>query len=242
MINDMSDFFEGLEQSEAFGFIMDQNGEFIPAGHPEYCLYDSGPYPYVKFADELRFLNDYCYAVSRLIYEKRTDSKESVEEQRRKPDNFNDFCVDITFAEIMIGLEDEDYKWEWLSNIVGAHLVILLYSFLEKTLKCIYQCLEDEKLASTKFKIKRPVMNFWLYKILGTDEESFRKSEPEIFTVLSAARKMRNNFAHDNLEGQAEHDSNNCKEKLDFRLIDLIDAISSVMYKVENASDFGNID
>lgn len=227
-------FFEGLKQSEAFGFTMNQSGEFIPIDNPNYCFYDGSTYPFVEFADELKSLNDYCYAVSQLIHKKRTQSGEAVEKQRRKSGKFEDFGAGFTSAEIMMGLEDEDFKWGWLSDITGAHLVILLYSFLEKTLKYICKCYLDEKLKDPDYKKKRPAVNYYLYNILGTDEESFQKSEPEIYRILNEARKMRNNFAHDNLEGEDSDDGNHRNAEPDFKLIDLINTVSSVLYQVEH--------
>lgn len=122
-------------------------------------------------------------------------------------------------------------------DITSAHLVILWYAYLEKTLKYIYKWYMDEKLISSQYKIKKPAVNFWLYNILNMDDDSFRNSEPELYRVLNAARRMRNNFAHDNLEGadleNGDYIYGSRKYEPDFQLTDLIHTISVILYKAE---------
>lgn len=54
----MDYFFEGLEHSSAFGFLLDEQGKFVPVKETCYQLYESDYYPFAEFADELRALND----------------------------------------------------------------------------------------------------------------------------------------------------------------------------------------
>lgn len=69
------------------------------------------------------------------------------------------------------------------------------------------------------------------------DEEAFREKYGEIFDILDKCRKIRNHFAHDNLEGTDTSDEDyvyrDRRQQESFRLIDFITAISIILYEVE---------
>lgn len=50
----MDYFFEGLEHSSAFGFLLDEQGKFVPVKETCYQLYESDYYPLQNLADELQ--------------------------------------------------------------------------------------------------------------------------------------------------------------------------------------------
>lgn len=234
----MNDFFNNLEHSDSLAFSINSIGKVVSVKEIEYLLYDSSVYPLVEFSEELKALNDYCYTVVQSIKNELSEVKEERGKYWQNPYDDSD-CLgnEATLFEIMMGLENRQYRWEWLLDITSAHLVILWYAYLEKTLKYIYKWYMDEKLISSQYKIKKPAVNFWLYNILNMDDDSFRNSEPELYRVLNAARRMRNNFAHDNLEGadleNGDYIYGSRKYEPDFQLTDLIHAISVILYKAE---------
>ena len=66
----MDYFFEGLEHSSAFGFLLDEQGKFVPVKETCYQLYESDYYPFEEFVDELRALNDNQKAIDMRRYGK----------------------------------------------------------------------------------------------------------------------------------------------------------------------------
>ena len=162
----MNDFFNNLEHSDSLAFSINSKGKAVPVKEIEYLLYDSSVYPLVEFSEELKNLNDYCYTVVRSI----KNELSGIKEDRGKywQNSYDDSeCLgnEATSFEIMMGLENRQDRWEWLLDITAAHLVILWYAYLEKTLKYIYKWYMDEKLISSQYKIKKPAVNYWLYNI-----------------------------------------------------------------------------
>lgn len=45
-----------------------------------------------------------------------------------------------------------------------------------------------------------------MYNIFEMDEEKFQEKYGEVYDILDECRKIRNHFAHDNLEGVEESD------------------------------------
>ena len=73
-----------------------------------------------------------------------------------------------------MSLEARQSQWKWITDVAAGHLVILLYSFLEKTLKYIYRWFIERKIITLKYNKKNPKIYFWLYNIFEMDEEAFR--------------------------------------------------------------------
>lgn len=136
-----------------------------------------------------------------------------------------------------MSLEARQSQWKWITDVAAGHLVILLYSFLEKTLKYIYRWFIERKIITLKYNKKNPKIYFWLYNIFEMDEEAFREKYSEIYDILDECRKVRNHFAHDNLEGVGESDEDYVYEERElqksFRLVDFITVISSILYEIE---------
>ena len=64
--------------------------------------------------------------------------------------------------EWMISAELETGKWKWLSDITIPYAVILLYAFLEKTMKYVFHIFEEENRFSERPRIKRPYLYSWI--------------------------------------------------------------------------------
>ena len=150
----MDYFFEGLEHSSAFGFLLDEQGKFVPVKETCYQLYESDYYPFAEFADELRALNDYCFLIAQAVNQEKERTNQQLIQTRVKPETEFPWLAPFTKTELLIGLEGESDQWEWAASISRAHLVILLYSFLEKTLKYLSEWFQEESILTQK-KVKR---------------------------------------------------------------------------------------
>lgn len=232
----MNDFLDGLMHSNAFGFIIDESEVSVPIGEPQYNLFTSDYFPFVVLSSELWALNDYCYA----ILMASTGELKSINEQIRVAnDKHNMLEQDNMFTryELIDGLEEEKAQWQWITDITAAHLVILLYSFLEKSLKYIYEWFVQDSIIYPQYTIRTPKIYYWIYNVLGLDERTFRMEYKETYLIIEGCRKIRNNFAHDNLEG-VEREGNDYvydERKLDvsFKFIDFIDTISKLLWEIE---------
>lgn len=131
----MDGFFCGLEHSSAFGFLLDEQERFVPMKETCYHLYESDCYPFIIFADELRAINDYCFLIAQAVSQEKERANQALTQTRAKPEKEFPWLAPFTKNELLIGLEGENDQWEWAASISRAHLVILLYSFLEKSLK-----------------------------------------------------------------------------------------------------------
>lgn len=233
----MKSFFENLEDSSAFGFCFDNAGKPVQVKKTDYILYEGDIFPLILFSDELRALNDYCYKIVIATGEELTNIKARMDYYRKEERKDSFKYSGFTVYEMQMGLEMEQNQWEWVADVSAGHLVILLYSFLEKTLKYIYKWFIEEKLIMPKYTKKKPKVFFWLYNILEMNEETFQERYSEVYRILDQCRKIRNQFAHDNLEGAEESDEDYIYErrelKMDFRLVDFITIISIILYEIE---------
>ena len=82
----MDYFFEGLEHSSAFGFLLDEQGKFVPVKETCYQLYESDYYPFAEFADELRALNDYCFLIAQAVNQEKERANQELIQTRAKPE------------------------------------------------------------------------------------------------------------------------------------------------------------
>lgn len=227
----MDKFWDGLKHSSAFLFHFDEDGECVQLEETDYILYEGNEFPFIIFGDELHSLNDYCYGIVEQV-------EKEVERWSERKNEISKNVYDSENYELLMGIESENYKWEWISDITSSHLVILLYSFLEKTMKYLYKMFIEEGRITFECGVKRPRLYMWLYNIFGKKEEEFKAAYSDIFEILEQCRMIRNNFAHDNLEGvERESDQDYAYEtrKLapSFRLIDFISVITLVLYEVE---------
>jgi len=234
----MKNFFEGLEHSKSFSFMINDNGNMVPKKDVQYTLFEGEYFPFVLFAEELHAINDYCYTVINSIESECGKANEEVIKQR-KEQRSDDVFFRFTSYEMLMGLEEDLYTWRWIYDITAAHLVVLLYAYLEKTLKYIYKWYVEEKIIKPSSNNKKtPKMFKLIYNILETNKRDFIQTAPEIYNILENARKMRNNFAHDNLEGKNLdfHEDYIYAERSfmpTFKLTNLFDAITLILFNVE---------
>lgn len=232
----MNSFFENLEDSSAFSFYFDSTGKPVQVKNTDYILFQSEMFPMLLFEDELRALNDYCYKIVTAVTEELNEIQERFDYYSKDNLSFSGH-MEFTPYEMQMSLQDQQSQWEWITDVTTGHLAILLYSFLEKTLKYIYKWFIEEKIITTQYKKKRPKVYFWLYNILEIDEEIFQERYREVHNALEEFRKIRNNFAHDNLEGVERESEDYIYEKRmlksSVRLIDFITSISIILYEIE---------
>lgn len=233
----MNPFFENLEDSSAFSFYFNEDGKAVQVKDTQYILYEGDIFPMTVFADELRALNDYCYTIVTASEKQLEEIKKSFQHYiKEEPEP--SFCyTEFMPYEKQMALEMEENQWQWISDVTAGHLVILLYSFLEKTLKYIFRWFMEDEVITLKYPVKRPKVYSWLYNILEMNEEMFQEKYKEVYDVLEKCRKIRNHFAHDNLEGVEEPEIDYIYErrqlKESFRLVDFITVISIILYEVE---------
>lgn len=233
----MNSFFDNLEDSSAFFFYFDDVGKPVQVKNTDYILYEGDIFPMVMFGNELRALNDYCYKIVTATGEELTNIKERLVYYSKEEQRFSFDCMEFTPYEMKMLLAIEQSQWEWIADVTAGHLVILLYSFLEKTLKYVYKWFAEEKLITFRYMKKVPKVYFWLYHILEVDEKTFQEQYRDVYSILDKCRKIRNHFAHDNLEGVEEPDKDSVYERKElqesFRLVDFITIISIIFYEIE---------
>lgn len=234
----MNNFFDGLECSSAFGYTFDDDGNFIPI-HVNYSLWDARYFPFVVLGDELTSLNDYCYMIKNSIQSEFEIVTNDVDAHKRSPKGFDHKYWSFTSHEVLLGLEEEVYKWQWLNDITAAHLIILLYAYLEKTMKYICRLFLAEGIIKTKWKSKGSKLSNYISFIMYVDIENRMLNVQNKLNLINEARKIRNNFAHDNLEGSdldedADYIYDNRAFAPPFKLIELIDAIANILSTVED--------
>ena len=105
---------------------------------------------------------------------------------------------------------------------------MLLYAFLERTLREVYQWFCEEKWLCQKQPVKNPKVYSWLYQLLDMDADTFCQQYPQMFQRLEQCRRIRNNFAHQSLEGGSGQIWDN------LRLIDLFNLLSEILYLLED--------
>lgn len=202
----MNPFFENLEDSSAFSFYFDEEGKPVQVKDTDYIIYKGDIFPMIVFADELWTLNDYCYKIVTTTEKELENIKERLDYYIKEEQEPSIRYIEFTPYEMQMSLEAQQSQWKWIADVTAGHLVILLYSFLEKTLKYIYKWFTEEKIITLKYNKKKPKIYFWLYNILEMDEEKFQEKYGEVYDILDECRKIRNHFAHDNLEGVEESD------------------------------------
>lgn len=118
-------------------------------------------------------------------------------------------------------------------EVGGAYLVLMLYAFLEKSLKKVQEWFVQEEIVPARKAGREPKLYSYLYTILAMERKEFYERYGVIAEVLDASRRIRNQFAHENLEGNIPEDFTEDGKKLS--LINLIDTISQVLRLAERA-------
>jgi len=174
--------------------------------------------------------------IAQAVNQEKERANQELIQTRAKPEKEFSWLAPFTKTELLIGLEGESNQWEWAASISRAHLVILLYSFLEKTLKYLSEWFQEESILTQRKSKGEPKLYSYLYAILGIDKPKFYEQYREIAEILDASRKIRNQFAHENLEGDLpalpeELSAEKASHKL--KLVELIDVVGKVLKLTE---------
>ena len=227
------DFFNGIEDNSAFYFTFDENHNIVPVKEPDYHLFESSIYPFVIYHDELRSLNQYCYETAQTI-KKYIGSVVSNFQRYAAMDESEFRTWDFTKYEMMMSCQGEMFLCERIVWHSSSHLVTLLYSFLERALKKLWtdMFLEHSKSAvSSKSNVKLYV---FIERIFSVSIDEFGQKYPDIYQRLETVRKYRNQVIHGQFRtNEASDEYEEINELPPFRLIELIELISSVLDLVE---------
>ena len=205
-----------------------KQGEFVRCKQTDYQLYEGNIYPFVEFGDQLRALNDYCFLVAQAVQEELLEKQSQLFHSKSCPEEELYWLAPFTRTELLLGMEEQQAQWEWAACISAAHLVMLLYAFLERTLREVYQWFCEEKWLCQKQPVKNPKVYSWLYQLLDMDADTFCQQYPQMFQRLEQCRRIRNNFAHQSPEGGSGQMWDN------LRLIDLFNLLSEILYLLED--------
>lgn len=180
--------------------------------------------------------------IAQAVNQEKERANQELIQTRAKPEKEFSWLAPFTKTELLIGLEGESDQWEWAASISRAHLVILLYSFLEKTLKYLSEWFQEESILTQRKSKGEPKLYSYLYAILGIDKLKFYEQYREIAEILDASRKIRNQFAHENLEGDLpalpeELSAEKTSHKL--KLVELIDVVGKVLKLTEEVYEKG---
>ena len=127
-------FFDGIEDNNAFCFVLEDGFRFVPAGEPGYRLYMGEAYPFVILADELRALNQYACETARAVQNYVGERENSFAEWEALPEDACD-RLGCTKVELLLSCEQERALCDQLAWQAAGQLLCLLYSFLERALK-----------------------------------------------------------------------------------------------------------
>lgn len=195
-------------------------------------------FPMVKYEEELEHVNDYIYHNQINLNNILNNMKFKVNEAKK---------ADITteyYGENIMFREADEATWEWLiDTITKCNNIVLLLSFIEGALKEIYDWFSEEKKYIGRIK-KRGTSNIDYYiKEIGSccNYDLYLKLEEEL-QIIRIAKKIRNIFVH---EWDAYYNEKN-RVILDntlknFKIINLIDSISKILYFCEYAGVEGKI-
>ncbi len=234
---DVRKFFEGIEDNSAFCFTIDNNGNFVPVKEPSYSIYTGEIYPFVIFEEELYSINQYCYEISQVLFKNYDTSKEKLENYKDLNENYSldGMC---TKYELVMEAENKLYMWGDISESAVYHLIVLIYSFIERALHKIFLIFQEngnrqgmltENNKTSKAKIYR-----YLEFIFGTSASDIFKDFPKSFEILENARKIRNSTLHGSfLNNEINDDYEEVRISPSFSLTELINTVSYILWITE---------
>ena len=227
------DFFDGIEDNCAFCFIPDENGKFVPVKETKYHLFESDIYPFVIYEDELRALNQYCYETAQTVKRYIDDAADSFQSYARMDESEFD-TEKFTKYEMMMSCQEETYLCERIAWHSSSHMVALFHSFLERALKKLWTDLFSEREKAAPAPESHVKLYKFIERIFGIPISEFGCQSPEIYQQLEMVRKYRNQVIHGQFRTDGvneEYEEGN--ELPPFRLIELIELVSSVLDLVE---------
>lgn len=208
------EFFEGLESNDAFSFMIDENTDFfIPVKETNYHLFESNIYPFVVYADELRSLNQYCYQTAQSV---KWYVKDAVE--------------NLQGCDMIDQQMDQLYLCERIIWHSSSHMVTLLYSFLERSLKVFWTDMFCKDKSSSNFTKSKVKLYAFMEKIFNLSVEEFGEQYPDIFQMLDCVRIYRNKVIH----GQfMNNEANDIYEEVwelpSFRMFEVLEMVSDIL-------------
>lgn len=227
------DFFKDIEENHAFCFTMDEKGRFVPVKEPKYHLFESDIYPFLIFQEELSALNQYCYETAQSVKRYVAGAMDNFQWHRDREESYLTFPI-FTKHEIMLSCIEEMYLCERMVWHSASHLVVLLYSFLERAIKKIWMdmfCEDEKKIVFSPSHVK---LYAWIEKIFCMSIHELSEKYPDIYQQIDLVRKYRNRIVHGMfkfVEDNEEYEE--VKELPPFQLIELIELISTTLDLVE---------
>ena len=204
----------------------------------DYLFFSGGEICFVVIETEMEQLNDYCFCILNAVDSKYKQLKNQIKDLDAKSPHevlftakMGDLEWEYTASEMSQAINDIDVpKWEDNLNFVSyANCILLLYIFVEKSLKDLtkYMKGEDEKPAK-QIKGYSKVVSYIKY-MNDTLGLNFTVDE-NILNYIDEARIVRNAYAHGDWDEIRKLLSNK-----DLR--EYFTAASSLFYLIENAWD-----
>ena len=189
-------------------------------GTADYLLFttESSIFPFVKFEEQLSEINDYClYLLTCLeLKVKEFESFDNNKENWNAPKSWK---------------YHKFLSWSFLyRDINKCTLLSLLLAFFESTLNEIANWFSDEtEMTSEWKKVRNPKVSDYIVQIGECCKTDLLQSVADELVYYNMIRKIRNQFVHNEWEQITDR-----YEK--FVLADVINMISHVIMKIENAA------
>ena len=227
------DFFANIEDNGAFCFSFDDNHKIIPNKDTKYHLFESDIYPFIIYHDKLRSLNQYCYETAQTIRRYISEAINTYKTYIATAES-EFYTEPFTKHEILIGCQEEMYLCERIVWYSSSHIVTLLYSFLERTLKKLWTDIFLEKIQTSILSKSNVKLYVYIEKIFGVPVSEFSQKYAEIYRKLEIVRKYRNQVNYGKFRiGEFNDEYEEVNELPPFQLIELIELISNILDLVE---------
>lgn len=232
---EICDFFEGIEDNSAFSFTIDDSGRFVPVKEPSYSIYAAEMYPFDIFENEMYAVNQYCCEVAQIVRRNYAAAKERLAYHREteKEVGADGMC---TKYELIMGAQSNVYMWQTIIENTACHLIVLVYSFLERALHKVFLLMQEDAGASTYPKEKNSRVKIYRYleSIFGVDADVLFQASPRYMEILEDARRIRNRAMHGSfLHNDQNDDYDEIRTNPSFRLIELLDTVSYILWMTE---------
>lgn len=199
-----------------------------------YMLFDtiSGVFPMERYKEDLRHINDYIFYNNENLTNILKKKEESIQEAKNT-DVYGEYR-----GEAIMARESEKIAWEFIIKETNkCNNIVLFLSFLEGVLKEILEWFAEEKKYTIKNKKRSEYKIIYYLREISSccNYDLIEKLKKEL-KIINDARTIRNIFVH---EWDAYYNRENnvlLDEKLEeFRIVNLIDTISRIIYMCEYA-------
>jgi len=202
-----------------------------------YELYESisNVYPFVKFEEELRNINDYCYFVTKQITDKikelveKSDCRFEFVQKKRDIEEIDEWdleeATDPAFSNTGV------LRWESiLNNINKPSMLLILLSYLESSLDEIVNWFyEKQKIPIGKKERKISKIEFYIIKIGECCHCNLVEELSVEIRYLKKVKEIRNKIVHKEWDQIEKFDDR-------FYLSDVINMLSVFFRKIERAA------